>query len=318
MLETGLKKYAQELGFSVLYDFGYGEYNGYILTLKEGAGWKSAAFAVVFPDDTAKSAIQAVLFDPAFQSENIISEVNITDATVEMRFRDAVDTIDKMKNALELVSAKLHETGVLGVGYCNKCKTHFEETEGEDVYITGNVFRMHSGCIDSLGAAMKENAEQAKNKGNLGAGIAGAAIGALVGAIPWAVASYFGWFVAFLGFVVGIASKKGYELLKGKESKAKPISVLVFSLIAVIIAEIAVYLISIMGMSADEGMALSLSQAFQLFFYVIKVDPSLLGSVIFDLVLSWVFVILGIFPMLKATFAGATAAAPAPVRLGRK
>ena len=71
-----------------------------------------------------------------------------------------------------------------------------------------------------------------------GATIIGALIGALVGAIPWAVAYYAGWFVAALGLIVGLASMKGYDYLRGKECRAKPIIVMLATVVAVLIANI--------------------------------------------------------------------------------
>lgn len=319
MLDTRLKEYASELGFTSMSDFAYGEYNGYMLTLREGKGWKSATFAISFPDEATKNAVRSFLFDAEFQNEHIISEVNVTDASAELRFRDAVDTVDLMKKAIEMISLKLCETGVHGITHCGLCHAELGESEGEDVYVTGNVFRMHSDCIDGLGAAMTENAEQSKKSGSVVAGILGAAIGALVGVIPWALAFYFGWFMAFLGYVVGIASKKGYELFKGKDSKAKPIFVIICSLVAVVVAEIAVYLVGIMASyAAEEGIAITLSQAAYVFFLVLEYDTAILGSVAFDLVLSWVFVIIGMFPMIKAAFSKVGSATSTPIRLGGK
>ena len=130
---------------------------------------------------------------------------------------------------------------------------------------------------------------------------------------------YFGWFLAFLGLVIGIASKKGYELLGGKENKAKPISVLISSLLCVVVAQIAVYLIGIMSAySSEAGTSISLSQAAEVFMITLEYDSSVLGSVILDLILSWVFVIIGIFPMIKELFTGANSTASKHVRLGKK
>ena len=125
--------------------------------------------------------------------------------------------------------------------------------------------------------------------------------------------------MAFLGLVIGIASKKGYELLGGKENKAKPISVLISSLLCVVVAQIAVYLIGIMSAySSEAGTSISLSQAAEVFMITLEYDSSVLGSVILDLILSWVFVIIGIFPMIKELFTGANSTASKHVRLGKK
>jgi len=48
-------------------------------------------------------------------------------------------------------------------------------------------------------------------------GALGAFLGALVGAVPWAVVYSLGMFTAWLGLLIGIAAKKGYELFGGKK-----------------------------------------------------------------------------------------------------
>ncbi len=318
MVGPGLKKYAEELGFTQAQGVAYGVYNNYMLTLKEGSGWKGATFAAGFPDAESKAAIQALLFDPATQKDNRIVGVNITDAMVDLRFQDTVGTMDVLKNAVDTVSVRLAEAGVRGVECCNACHAGFDGVPGEEVLIDGNVFYMHSGCVDGLSGVMIENAEQVKKTGSLGAGIIGAILGAVIGAIPWGVASYFGWFVAFLGFIVGIASKKGYELLGGKETKAKPISVLISSLLAVVVIELIIYVLVYHDALLAEGYGTSIADSARFFFYVLAESSEVQGNVVLDLLLSWLFVILGIFPMLREAFAGAKSATATPIRLNRQ
>lgn len=52
-------------------------------------------------------------------------------------------------------------------------------------------------------------------------GFVGAMLGGLVGAIPWAIVSNMGWFVAWLGGVIALAASKGYDLVNVKMSMKK-------------------------------------------------------------------------------------------------
>lgn len=323
MVGMGLKKYAQELGFTVKEGVAYGVYGKYMLTMQEGAGYKAATFAVTFPDDSIKATIMAILLDASFQKQYRITKCDITDSMIAIVFLDNPGTMGILKNALAAIGELLEQNGVWGVECCNACRTGYENNEGEDVMIAGNVFVMHPECIETVSAQMSENAETVKRSGNTGLGILGAALGAVVGAIPWAIAFYAGWFVGWLGLLIGVASKKGYELLGGKETKVKAVSVIICSFISVVAVNLLVYILSWHAeLSVMLGTTLSESASF--FFECmldknsIVYDSSLLGYVVGDIVMGWLFAGLGIFALARGMFSEAKSNTATPIRLGNK
>lgn len=80
---------------------------------------------------------------------------------------------------------------------------------------------------------------------NYGLGFVGALLGGLVGAIPWAIVSSMGWFVAWLGYVIAIAASKGYDLMKVKVSMKKIWFVAIAVVIGVFAGQIMSDMISI-------------------------------------------------------------------------
>ena len=83
-----------------------------------------------------------------------------------------------------------------------------------------------------------------EDKGSVPLGVIGALLGALVGAVPWfLVSSFTGFYVGWLGFLVGWASAFGYRKLKGRKSFRLAIAaVVICSLLALVAAEYGSYL----------------------------------------------------------------------------
>lgn len=78
-------------------------------------------------------------------------------------------------------------------------------------------------------------------------GILGAVIGAAVGAVPWFLVSTFaGWFVGWLGFLVGWAACVGYRKLGGyRSTRFATAAVIVASILALLLAEVASFIYAV-------------------------------------------------------------------------
>ncbi|NCC86995.1 MAG: hypothetical protein EOM05_03880 [Clostridia bacterium] len=320
MIRQGLKKYAQELGFKVGGGVAYGVYKQYLLTLKEGSNWKAVAFSVDLTDEAVKSELQDALSITSFDKRLGVRSVSINHAVFEVVFKDTFKTISKMSDAIEIIIEKMAAIGVKSMESCSYCWESLFEGDNKAVLICGKVFSMHSACVRKYEDEVRENAEAAKNEGNVLKGIIGATIGAIVGAIPWAVAFYFGWFVGWLGFLIGIAAQKGYELFKGRETKVKGVVILIVSLLIVVFAEYSTYLFSWWyEFSTDPELVvynLSFTEIFHFLNSSIAEDAEIKRTVIGDILMGWLFAGLGVLSTIRQIFTKTTLAGIAPVVLG--
>lgn len=124
-------------------------------------------------------------------------------------------------------------------GKCMKCGEDNNDTTAPVLMSGEAVVPMHAECakeyIDAIEAAdaAKEAAKPAK-RDNPVLGAVGAFIGAMLGALVWAVVGIMGYIAAIIGWLIAFLSGKGYDLLGGKNGKAKIAIVIVCVIIAVI------------------------------------------------------------------------------------
>ena len=130
-------------------------------------------------------------------------------------------------------------------------------------------------------------------------GAVGAFLGAILGAIPWAIVSLAGWFVAWLGFLIGFLSKKGYELLGGKIGKQKIWIVCIASVFGVIFGSILSDFLDFGQLIYNgEITGVTYSDIPQLYIYWIS-DFEVLRSVLMTMGIGLFFGLLGIFSIFK-------------------
>ena len=306
MIGRSLKKYSTELGFKISHGVAYGKYKNYIVTLHEGVGWKAAGIAVSIADAVAVEKIKEVLSDTEFNKQYSIQQINITQDLIEIIFLDHLGTMKKLKPALDAIFHKLSENQVQGADYCSRCKNAFNGNHCQIIKVGNYVYGMHDACANSIENSMLKNNNDIK-KGSVGGGVIGATIGAVVGAIPWAVAYYFGWFVGWLGFLIGLAAKKGYEIFKGRETKIKAAVIIIVTMLAVVLAEYATCLFTCFYQFKTDPEfdynSFSLGQVFSILNYAIVENNDLLVSMIIDVALGWLFAGLGIYSTIKNIFA---------------
>lgn len=306
MVATGLKKFAAEAGLKVQNGLAFGVYHGYMMTLQEGGGWKSAAFAARVPVNAARAELQAFLDDKATRKQYRIQKAEFTDNAVVITFVDNPGTLKRMLPFLELFCGMLAERQIPGAECCSECGLEFGTQEAATVELGGVVYPMHEQCAGAVGRQLEQAYEEAASEGSVASGLLGALIGGLLGAVVWAIAYYFGWFVAWIGFLIAIAASKGYDLLHGRQTKAKAVIVLIVTLLAVIVGQYAALVVVVMQEFAADpslaGMGLTVLDGIIFVLALIVSDAQVMSTFLLDLLLGLIFAALGVWSTVRQLF----------------
>lgn len=311
MIGNGLKKYAAQKNFEGNNGVAYGVYNGYLVTLKEGLGYKSMTFAVAFQEESTMMAIRSILEDKALQKHYRLNGFAITGSHIEVRLVDQWGTMKRLDEFLDFFVEQLTARSIQGVGVCSVCGLTMNESQGNRVLLNGSVLQMHKSCMEQTMNDREEFRTEVQKTGSVALGSIGATLGAVIGSIPWIIAYYFGWFVGWLGFLIGIAAKKGYELFRGKETKTKGIVIILVVVLTVVFAEFVTYMIAFhFEILADPellDMSLNLFDMAQAIVWTFLEDAAFRSATLMDIALGWLFAGLGVFSTLREIFSEASA-----------
>lgn len=290
MISSAIKKFANQNNLTCNKGLAYGDYQGYFLTLEDGAGFKRANFGIRCSDPDVLTVLRGFLADKSFLKTYRLRGADVTETNVHLFFNDNPGTMPKLIAFLDVMVAKLRELSIPGAELCSCCGLPLQPGTAKRVLVNRNVYPMHAACMDRLHSEMAEHAETVKSEGSAIGGILGGILGGIVGCIPWAVVYYLGYIVGWMGFIIGWCAKKGYDLAHGKQTWLKAVVVTIVSVICVVLAQYAVYTFVIMGESGYSLIDSAIVTA-----ALMLEEPEIRSIVIRDTLIGWVFAGLGIF-----------------------
>jgi len=301
MVGSAIKKYAKEKNWQIKNGVAFGVYRGYMMSMQEGGGWKSLSVTARLENENALNSAYELLNDENIKKEYRISNSVVTPSAVSVTFIDNPGTMKKIIEFIEAFCDGLDSFGAKGANYCSSCGLELGGA-GVPALMNDTVYLLHEGCLHRDDEQMGFAKEEKQKEGSVATGAIGAFAGAVIGSIPWAVASYFGWFVGWFGFLIGIASKKGYELLNGKETRAKGVAIIISTIWCVIIAESVAIMVALAAMWSQDGSQFTVLDVVYTYFYALVTDASLLKSVLLNVALGLVFAALGTWSTISGIF----------------
>ena len=221
MIGSGLKKLAQENGMKVAKGVAYGSLRGYAATLSEGSGYKQLIITTKFPEVAKLDALQAKVNSRNITRELRVRTINIAPDRIHIVFHDNPGTMGKIREFIEWFFPMLDEANAGPVELCAECGMPI--TAGCWKMIDGVAFHLHESCAQRVMNAISQEEQDRKDadNGNYVSGALGAVLGSSLGAVVWAIVLCMGYVASLVGLLIGWLADQGYNLLKGKQGKAK-------------------------------------------------------------------------------------------------
>lgn len=190
-------------------------------------------------------------------------------------------------------------------GFAACCPNCGREVPAAACDLGGNYMLLCDDCFAAAGQAA-ETKLQEKNarRENVVGGIVGALLGSLVGGISIIVLSRLGYVAVLSGILMGVCTTKGYELLAGKMSKKGAAISLVVMLLMTWFADKLDWAIVV---SSELGVGLF--DSYQAIGQLLEMGAIDSGSYYGNLVMVYIFMLVGAIPMLWSAMKNSKAAA---------
>lgn len=298
MIGSGLKKYAKEFGMKVDSGVAYGVMNGYAVTLQEGSGYKQVAISTRFADMDQQRAFEQQVNEANVASKYRVQRLAVTPNCIIVVFTDSMGTMKKLRAFVDWFLPLLQTHGAAMATVCNEC--------GGVIY-DGGVWMLrdgtaashvHEACANKVKEALLEENSQRmqEDQGSYATGAAGAFIGAVLGAVVWALVLMAGYVAGLVGFLIGFLANWGYNLMKGKQGKAKIAILVAAVIIGVLIGTAGGYCLVVVDVMNQEGIEM---EYFADFMGLILDDSEVQSGIARDVLMGLLFAGLGVYGLLK-------------------
>lgn len=297
MIGSGLKKLALENGMKVDKGVAYGSLRGYAATLSEGSGYKQISVTTKFSDTERLNALQAKLNGRDISRELRVRSLTLAPNGICIIFNDTVGTMKKIQEFIDWFFPLLDESSASGAAVCTECGMPI--TAGRWVLIDGTAFYLHDSCAErakqSLSAQEQERMDN--DSGSYLTGLLGALAGSALGAVVWAVVLCVGYVASLVGLLIGWLAEKGYNLLRGKQGKAKIAILILVIVLGVIAGTLGGYVLSFVMLIAEDGSGLTYGDIPMLMQFLLSEDEYR-GEVISTVLQGLLFAALGAAALL--------------------
>ena len=300
MIGSALKKFAAENGLNVSGGIAYGSYQGYAITLSEGAGNKQLTVSTHLTD-TAVAWLNSQLSSHDLMKEFRIEDTKLTGIGVRVVFNDNPGTMKRFHAFLQWFFPLLIQSGATGYDHCCCCGQPFN---GDETWkIAGALpIHIHSGCAQSLLRGVQQEEEAEAHTGSYIKGLLGALLGGVLGAILWALVLYLGYIAAAAGLAIGLLAELLYGAFGGKNGKGKIPILILGVVVGVVLGTFASDAITLGVMISNNEISLSFSEIVPYIIYLLGESAEYYDATMSNLMEGMLFALIGMAGMLYRTY----------------
>lgn len=300
MIGSGLKKLAKENGMQISNGVAYGNLGGFAATLSEGSGYKQIVFSTLFTDHKKMEELIEFTGRMNVSRRYRVQTLNITRQSVQVIFLDNPGTMKKIQEFLAWFLPLLRSHGAAPMNICPECGC--EISAGRWILVEGTAIYLHDACaqkvIREIDTDNTQRAEEAT--GSYGLGLLGALLGSALGAVVWAIVLNLGYVASLVGLLIGWLAEKGYNLLHGKQGKAKVLILILAVIFGVLLGTFTADAITLAGMiSGGELPGFAMGDIPGIIFILLADDAEYLAATLGNILTGLLFAGLGVFALLR-------------------
>ncbi|MDL2248623.1 hypothetical protein LJB89_02890 [Tyzzerella sp. OttesenSCG-928-J15] len=274
-MDKGIVNYCKSRNFDIVDYYAHGWESGVYVMIRQRGKEIVITLNMRGYIKQAQMPVQMALNNAGFNMVSVYQE----DARIVLKgYLDK--TLKKAENIFTIINTAIFtasNNGAYKNNECSLCGCETDKIAIQGEYLTN----ICPNCMENMRISNNNN----DSAFSYIKGLAGAFGGALVGAIPWAVMAYMGWFVGWLAFFIGSASFTGYKLFLGpKNRKFASFCVIFFSLFTVFLTNFLIPVAAII----IEGYELNL-------FMLLYIAQYVVTDGIVNIILSLGIGIVGIF-----------------------
>lgn len=290
-MNTFLNNYAKKTNLAIRNDVVYGIYNNYQISIS----YTNTSTIVIqcdifsFMNDEEMESINNYLkaIKEKFKlTKSIITKNKLSFLVSAMTFPG---TIKKLDLALNDITTYLNDYNFKNKEYCPICGESL--TSQELVYFDNSYILVDSNCALKI----KEENDRIEKEyqalpNNYLQGTIGAICGGLIGAVVWIlVGGVIGLVSGWIAFLIAYLSSFGYDKMKGKPSKVKPVITSIVTIILIVVSMfLTYYLIVLINLKGTDY------NAFDVLIELLKNDKDFQAAFIKDMIMSVFFGVFGI------------------------
>lgn len=249
-----LRKFSKQHNLKFITNLAYGYWGGYAVTMIDrNNGVFTVEISTSFSVPGTKESLERYLQGIDLKGQYKITDTSVQSDRITVNFRAMTAAVlNQVEAFLTWFTPVLGQYSAAYYNRCPVCGQEIQPGQGQWVMEEDIVRYLHPGCTQKLmDTAASDAAMNVQNHdGSYINGFVGAIIAAALGAVVWGFVLKMGYFVGWLGLLIGLAVCKGYELMHGKVGKGKGVILVVSVVLSVVAGTFLAYIFN--GLSLQD------------------------------------------------------------------